>query len=163
MMNNRKTHTVVLRLAAALLVFVMLSFSMVAGRYARYVSTASGSDSARVAKFSVVETGSLLTEEISLKLIPLSSVEKTIVVTNDSEVAIEYKINADNPFDSIPLTFEVKLLGEGALNPVPYTGTLAPGEYATYILVTTWSGSNDISYSGKVDLVEITVSATQID
>lgn len=50
-----------MRLASGLLVAVLVTTSMISGTYAKYVTTASGSDSARVAKWGVVvtATGSL--------------------------------------------------------------------------------------------------------
>ena len=51
MTENRKAHVIVLRVAAVLLILVMLSTSMVAGRYARYVSSADAEDKAHVAAF----------------------------------------------------------------------------------------------------------------
>ena len=76
MTENRKAHVIVLRAAAVLLILVMLSTSMVAGRYARYTSSASGNDSARVAKFRVTESGDLKTTFI-VKISPGKSVDKT--------------------------------------------------------------------------------------
>ena len=51
MNENRKIHGIVLRAAAVLLVMVLLTTGVVSGRYARYVTTVSNSDSARVAAF----------------------------------------------------------------------------------------------------------------
>lgn len=51
MTHNRKPHMTVLRLAAVLLILVMLSTSMVCGRYARYTSSDAAEDSARIAAF----------------------------------------------------------------------------------------------------------------
>ena len=51
MNDNRKFHVFVLRTAAVLLILVMLSTAIVSGRFARYVTQASGEDSACVAMF----------------------------------------------------------------------------------------------------------------
>ena len=162
MADNRKLHVIVLRLAAVLTILVLLSGSLAAGRFARYVSTVTASDSVKVAKFEVREDSALLTEHVAVSSIPGGVAETPIVVTNASEVAIEYSVAVDNPYENFPLSFQIKV-GE-TLYDMPFTAQMAPeqGE-TTYTLVTTWSGAADISYSGKVDLIEITVSATQID
>ena len=161
MTNNRKPHVIVLRLAAVLLILVMLSTSMVAGRYARYTSTAIASDSARVAKFEVNEESALLTQNVPVSIIPGSTATTEIKVENASEVSVRYTINIDNPYRNLPLKFQIKV-GD-VLHDLPFAATIGYGQEVTYVLVTTWTGSADISYSGKVDLIEISLSATQID
>ena len=156
MTDKRKPHVIVLRLAVVLLILVMLSSSLVAGRFARYTSTVTASDSVKVAKFEVTEESALLREKVAVSIIPGGVDETSIVVTNASEVSVAYTIEVDNPYQNFPLSFQI----EGAM---PFTAQMAPGQTATYTLVTTWEGAADISYSGKVDLLEITVSATQID
>lgn len=164
MTNNRKPHVTVLRLAAVLLILVALSSSMVAGRYARYTATATGSDSARVAKFEVTETSALLTQNKSvvISIIPGGTDRTEIKVKNASEVSVQYTIDVDNPYENFPLDFQIQVDGE--TYPLPFEADMKPGEEATYVLVTTWnSDDTSLSYSGKVDLIEIYLSATQID
>lgn len=166
MADNRKLHVTVLRLAAVLLILVLLSGSLAAGRFARYVSTVTASDSVKVAKFEVNATSTLLTANVAIGIVPGGTEETTLVVENASEVAISYTVAVDNPdenssYEHFPLSFQIKV-GETPFA-LPFTARLNPGESATYALVTTWNGAADSSYSGKVDLLEITVSATQID
>jgi len=170
----RKPHIIILRLAAVLLIMVMLSTSMVAGRYARYVSTASGSDTARVAVFNVEEGGSLMNSfsEGLHDLYPGQTIKKEIVVNNKSEVTIEYTVSAKSTYEFLPLEYTVSVGGnaenaENAENvklPVPYRGTMAPGDEATITLNIEWpADKNNVSYCGKVDMVEVTLNATQVD
>jgi len=70
MRKNRMLHVIVLRLAAVLLILVMFSASLLAGRYARYTSTISGSDSTKVPRFSVTEDSMLLTQDITFDVSP---------------------------------------------------------------------------------------------
>lgn len=164
MTSNRTPHVIVLRFAAVLLILVMLSTSMIAGRYARYTTTATGSDSARVAKFEVTETSDLLTQNksIAISIIPGGTDRTEIKVNNASEVSVQYRIDVDNPYANFPLDFNIQV-GE-ATSSLPFVANLKPGEEATYVLVTTWnSDDRSLSYSGKVDLIEIYLSATQID
>ena len=104
MNENRKPHVLVLRTAAVLLILVLLSSSMVAGRFARYTTSASGSDSARVAKFLVTQTGALTTA-IKVEITPGQRISLEVEVKNDSEVAVEYAVTADNIEQNLPLEF----------------------------------------------------------
>ena len=158
MTENRKAHVIVLRAAAVLLILVMLSTSMVAGRYARYTSSASGNDSARVAKFRVTESGDLKTTFI-VKISPGKSVDKIITVANDSEVAVEYEIIARNEHNNLPLQFQ--LMDGGT--PVD-AAKLAPGKTKDLTFRIIWeAGYTSDSYIGMVDAIQLTITATQID
>lgn len=160
MTENRKAHVIVLRAAAVLLILVMLSTSMVAGRYARYTSSASGNDSARVAKFRVTESGELKTTFI-VKISPGKSVDKTITVANDSEVAVEYEIIARNEHNNLPLQFQ--LMDMDGETPVD-AAQLAPGKTKDLTFRIIWeAGYTSDSYIGMVDAIQLTITATQID
>ena len=165
-MKSRKTdiHSRILRVAALLLVLVSVTASIVSGRYARYVTSASFSDGARVARFHIQEEfldgGTDMMVVFSGELSPGEMVEREIKVTNYSEVAVAYTINVDNVYGNLPLEFMV----DG--KPVPFTGEL--GVYfetgKTFTLQILWPGEkSDESYSGKVDLSHITLTASQID
>ena len=161
MAEKRMTHGVVLRLAAVLLILVLLSTCLVAGRYARYTSTVTASDSARVARFEVNETSTLLTESVPISIVPEETIYTEIKVENASEVSVRYAINANNPYHNLPLHFQIKVGDD--LHDLPFEEEIKYGQETTYVLVTTWTGGTDISYSGKVDLIEIYLSAAQID
>jgi hypothetical protein len=160
-MELKRLSRILMRTAAVLLVLVMMSTALVTGRFARYTSSASGSDSARVAKFEVTENTDSLTIETAADVIPGGTIKKDIIVTNNSEVAIEYRIAVRSIYENLPLTFSVQV-GE-SVQSAPFTANMAPGETKDYTLIAEWTGSNDISYAGKVDMLEITLSATQID
>lgn len=158
MSENRKPHVIALRTAAVLLILVMLSTSMVAGRYARYTTTAYGSDSARVARFSVTEEGSLF-QTVPMKVRPGSNIPAQVVVTNNSEVAVAYSIEVVNHYNNLPLTFKLQD-GEAAVD----TANLAPGEVKTLKLLILWDEiKSDDKYIGMVDLIDLTIHVTQID
>lgn len=64
MHKKNKSGTIMLVIALILLLLVMVSLHMTSGLYARYISTGSGSDSARVIKFgelAITETGDFTT------------------------------------------------------------------------------------------------------
>lgn len=160
-MNIMRSNRILMRTVAVLLMLVLISTGIVTGRYARYTTTVSGSDSARVARFSVTAKSRLLQTTLPLEMIPGTTTEQTILVDNDSEVAIRYTITADNPYRNFPVVFQIRD-GE-TTHDVPFSADMAPDTWAEYTLVVTWNGSKDISYSGRVDLIELTLNATQID
>ena len=73
--------------ALVLLLLTMISVHLTSGLYARYTSTASGSDSARVAKFHVDSDHS---EDVIVDCRSSDSGTYEITVENQSEVAIKY-------------------------------------------------------------------------
>lgn len=105
MTNNRKPHVIVLRLAAVLLILVMLSTSMVAGRYARYTSTAIASDSARVAKYEISVSAA---SNESIALSDGAPASYSFSVTSESEVSVEYDLTIILP-QSLPTGIDISL------------------------------------------------------
>lgn len=123
-----------MRLASVLLVCVLLTTSVISGTFAKYVSTASGSDSARVAKWDIKvedqqlgvenseivfdlfatvmdtagdENDVLQTGDVSV-IAPGTSGAFTMDLVNDSEVNAKYTIELteENSFD-IPLQYSL--------------------------------------------------------
>lgn len=76
--------------ACVLLLLTMLSVHFTSGLYARYAATASGSDSARVAKFAV--SGAMDKGNVTLEYAPDASGAYVLTVTNGSEVTVEYDV-----------------------------------------------------------------------
>lgn len=160
MSNKRKPHVIVLRLAAVLMILVMLSTSMVAGRYARYATTGSASDSARVAKFLITQTGSLMEQSVPVQMVPGQTVDLDVVVTNGSEVAVEYSIAAENKYTNLPLVITLLDDEENEVTAV----VLAPGEEKTLECKIYWDENKTLDeYIGMVDLIHLTIQTTQID
>lgn len=148
----KNIHVIVLRTVVVLLILVCLSTAMVTGRYARYFSSASGEDSARVAKFDVT-VSSTTTQLASVLIQPGETAEKFFTVENKSEVAVALNFQVSNKYNNLPLEF---------LHPV--SGVIAPGKTKEVPLLVTWpAADNDDNYIGKVDLLEISVQAVQVD
>lgn len=77
--------------ALVLLFLTLISIHMTSGLYARYVATASGSDSARVAKFDV--RTSLDNQDIVIDCTKATENNKYVVtVENQSEVTVKYDL-----------------------------------------------------------------------
>ena len=70
--------SLMMKAAAVLACLVLLSFHLMTGLYAKYSSTATGSDSARVAKF-----------DVEYKY---DSDTRTITIINNSEVTVAYEV-----------------------------------------------------------------------
>ena len=163
MSEKKNSHVIMLRLAAVLLVLVMLSTSMVAGRYARYVTQASASDSARVAMFRVTETGELI-QAVGVKIHPGQKVPITVRIVNDSEVAVEYTVDARNESNNLLLDFDLIQDPESETPVEVESVALAPGETKEFALQIYWRiEDNGVEHIGMVDRVYLTVKVTQID
>ena len=93
--------------ALVLLLLTMISVHLTSGLYARYTSTASGSDSARVAKFHVDSDHS---EDVIVDCRSSDSGTYEITVENQSEVAIKYVLNItfDKDVNGTDLTVTMK-------------------------------------------------------
>lgn len=158
MSENRKPHVIALRTAAVLLILVLFTTSIVSGRYARYTTSATGRDAARIAKFLVVEEGA--TEGmIKVRISPGETAKCQITVRNDSEVTIEYSVAAVSEYQNLPLSFSI---GDGTSSGP--TAILTPEQTKTVNLQVYWD-ANETSdrYIGMVDLVHLTLTVTQID
>lgn len=98
-MRNIKSRsgTVMLAVALSLLCFVLISTYMMSGLYARYTSSGSGDDTARVAKFDVSYAWE---GEVDIKVQNSLEGSYTFSVTNNSEVAVRYSLylNFDTAF-----------------------------------------------------------------
>ena len=85
----------------ALLCLALFSANLTSGLYARYTTTASGSDSARVARFDVSNTVQSEDAQINLHFYDASllSDEVTFTVESSSEVAVSYSVTVTMPTD----------------------------------------------------------------
>lgn len=161
---------------AALLCATLFSMHLVGGLYAKYTATASGSDSARVAAFSIKQEGTIF-ETIEADVTPGTTQSAELTITNKSEVAMEYTLTVTNVTGNItPLQF--KLVPEDGSAPVTIDSHAngvsisgarrIPGEYTdTYTLHIVWDPSaneeDDLALIGMVDYITVSVTATQID
>ena len=88
---NRKTHVIALRAAAVLLLLVLMSTSIVSGRFARYASSATASSSARAAKYDISVSADS-TSWIDLDPNSSASASYGFSVISGSEVTVEYDL-----------------------------------------------------------------------
>lgn len=145
--------------AAVLLCLTMISVYMTSGLYAKYTTSTTGSDSARVAKFQVTETtvssGESLKTGLVMRIAPGESLSYQVAVKNESEVAIRYQIAVENKYRNLPLEF---ICGD--------TGVIAATDHTEHVctLTVSWpEGQNDGKYAGMVDYLIVTLTAAQVD
>lgn len=173
--KNRAPVNWMLRAASILLCLVLVSSYLVCGMFARYTTSASGSDSARVAKFEI-KGGEISSSMITADLVPGEIKACEIKIENKSEVAVDYEVIIKKMESNLPLTFKVydtSYTGdEGYLTGVTdatgettFSAHLVPNsEQKTYKLFIEWpKEKNSSKYAGYVDTIQVTVSATQID
>lgn len=87
-----KKHNIPMIAAIILLTLTMITTHMTGGLFARYTTTASGSDSARVAKFDVKCEVKNVNNDTNTANYDPNENQVTVLVTNYSEVAVKYRL-----------------------------------------------------------------------
>lgn len=166
---QQNINSILMRVVAVLLMLVLLSTAMVTGRFARYTSSSSGEDAARVAKFDVSRDTNNYEAYFSVTIQPGEKTPLNIHVVNNSEVTVSLDFQVENVHCNLPLRF---LYEE--------TGHLNPGETGDIPLMIYWPISeefpgaeeeddpitvqyNSTTYCGMVDLLKISMTAVQVD
>lgn len=159
--TNRKVN-IPMCAALILLCLVLVSSHLTSGLYARYTSSSTGSDSARVAKFEVETSGA--DENISVTADNSGSNNGTYIITieNKSEVAVSYNVSyqltpvlGDSPAGvSAALDSNTGELAAGAA-PVTHTLTLSV-DWAAFTQGQTGANvSKDISFTVNIHFEQI--------
>ncbi|MBQ4136540.1 MAG: hypothetical protein IJD67_00375 [Clostridia bacterium] len=177
--SNKVKTPLVFRLSLVLLCAMFFTSHMMGGLYARYTTTATGSDSARVAKFDV-NSNTTSAVDIELNFYDPSMLSDTVSfqVKSDSEVTVKYSVivtmpsgMSDYEWLSIKLDDTTTIVGSGTNNEFNFTNvgeithgdTVAKAHTLTFSIVDSRQGypngvANVISGTAK-----ITVRAEQID
>ncbi len=163
------------RIAALLLCFVTASACMMSGLLAKYSTTGSGSDEARVAKFEVVATGvSPNTISVTCTNYDGNTGSCTFTVTNSSEVTVQYKmwVNFEPNVDYVAVKLDDGEAWElnGTLGYVaPTSCTLTPGQSVNHTItfnvnwdLFTKEASNSSAFTKDINFT-ITLSVEQVD
>ncbi len=171
---NRKIN-IFICLTALLLFLTILSTGLVASVYAKYRTTVNNSDNARVALFSITQEGTIF-ETIEASVAPNTPQNVELIITNKSEVAVEYNLTITNTTRNIkPLKFRLNAQGT---SPVATAETgengesilkarQVPGNHIDkYYLEIYWEEStnqeDDLAFMGMVDYITIAVAVTQV-
>lgn len=167
MSENRKIHVAMLRAAAVLLVLTLMTASIVSGHYARYTTSVTVSDSARVAKYEVTVTAG---SDNQLVLDPNGSktVSYNFLVASGSEVRVEYDLVITLP-QALQAGISLSLTRDD--EPVALTlqenniykavGTFTPAG-GTHAYVLTFTAKGPIG-ADQLDNIAIRVNARQAD
>lgn len=166
---NMKTP-VVFYVGLVLLCLFMFSLYLSGGMYARYATTDSGGDGARVAKFDVTVTGDMTswhsTQALGEMYPGAGAYRVEFDITNNSEVAVALQIYIVNMTGNLPLN--IPYYGTDQANTPVYSSSLAPGAEAQELgFDIKWDdeadNNTDPAYSGKTDVIQFRVQAVQVD
>ncbi len=183
-MQNKtaKKLNIPMRIAGVLLVLVMISAYSISGLYARYTTSAEGSDSAKVAKwvFNVYEEK---TVEIAVDQIktPGNFCEYTFSISNGdgttvSEVTQKFVVKLEQ-FGTLPLQYELEELNEDGTEKETKTASASDvgiitflGNFETntaktikYKLRIEWPDTSKAYVEDGLTVVYLTVRSEQID
>ena len=154
--SNKKTP-IVFYVGILLACLTLVSIHMTSGLYARYTTSASGQDSARVARFEV--TTNVQTQARDLVLTDIKPGYKQTInlqVENQSEVSVRYAFKVES-YENLPLVFSFDQGGTGEL-------LLGQSQTALLTLTITWpEDKTDVEYVSEIDLVTVVLVCTQID
>ena len=145
----------------SLLIMVVLSFSLVGNLLAKYSTGAGNSETARVAKFKITESGISTVSISSEKFRPGFTFEQPVEITNESEVAVNYVLSKTTT-GNLPLRFE---LNSEDFTSSTYSDTIEPNsEKRAYVMKVIWPESeNDLKYAGMVDSIKLMLTVNQVD
>ncbi len=166
---------------AVLFCATLFSMHFTGGLYARYSTSASGSDSARVAKFDVNPTFTITergttAQNIRVDVTPGNTQIAKLTIVNNSEVAVEYKLEVKNVTGNLK-SLKYKLVKKDAdsaavttdkhENGISISGaTQLPGNHTdTYNLEIVWeaNGEDALEFIDMLDYITVSVTATQVD
>ena len=148
----------VFRLGIVLFCMMLMTTHLTGNLYARYSTTASGSDSARVAKFSVTDTwlqNGASVESFAVSLAPGEQESYTVYIENKGEVTVQYSIKIVNETKNLPIG-----------DTIAKSGILDPGKNETVEFLIRWpkaNGTTDVSYAGQMDMLQILFTIEQVD
>lgn len=180
----KKVNRLIYRVVAILFVCVLASTSILCGLFARYTTSSTSTDHARVAmnnmQIEILKEGHIQPLYIDVSEInPGETFNYYISLVNfrDNgyvcEVAMEYDIQLET-FNALPLQFQLiamdnsQVLMKTNSNNTKHTwgvGNFEAGVASTqnYQLQIAWPSENDIYYADEIDLIEIIVDVEQID
>jgi hypothetical protein len=147
---------------ATLFVLVMMSFSVIGNLLAKYTSSADAVDVARVAKFSITETGFSEITVTSNDFRPGYTLIQPIEIDNKSEVAVEYTLTVELLTENLPISMS---LNEQSGKKIVINKKLQPNSgKENYNLNIVWPKElNNLEYSMMVDAIRLSLNAVQIN
>ena len=159
--HNKTKLNIPMCAACVLFCMTLFSFHISGGLYARYISSGSGGDDARVAGFKITESCTSFSDNLLLETVP-GTESREIQVINDSEVAVGYTVTIENKTKNIPFKFQINEC-EATLNKCSVTSYMQPDSETVINISAIWEQEGALDYVGMVDLITITVNAQQVD
>ena len=160
-----RINVILMRLVAVLLTLVLISTAIVSGRFARYTTTASGEDSARVARFLIRnrDLNDPMFENFSTDgMSPGDSRKIAVLVDVKSEIAFRYTLTVNRPYADLPLV--VSLNPDGSDPATVFTDIVPAGKDAQFSVYVVWPQNFDSKkYIGRVDNIEFVLRIEQVD
>ena len=148
---------------------VIISSYMTGGFYAKYATTSSGSDSARVAKFDIKiddTQGKFVSENFVISdFVPGKSETRKLQITNSSEVAVKYTLTVKTT-GNLPLNIKVEDVSLNSSNELVYMGNIAIGGSPVELeMLIEFENKDEDNYllSYELDKIDIILSVEQID
>lgn len=167
--SKRRRDRIIFACVIYLLIVVLV---MTPVTLSSYVSTATGSDSATVAKLEMgtgFNTGEITVGNV--KLVPGRATQIIFVVTSNSEVTMAYDINVMTNGD-IPITGALSCSctsGNGVTYPFAFNAWLQGGvmpygnQVHTYTLTINVPEGLDAVYAGELQTIKVSFWASQVD
>lgn len=169
--RNSKVNILMCTLTV-ILCATLFSMHLVGGLYARYTTSGNTADTARVAAFSITQERTE-SKTIEANVTPGETQITELVISNNSEVAVEYTLTVKNETGNIPLKFKLNpaegaplVTTESYVNGISINSACQiPGKHTDkYNLTIVWETSDsDLDLIGMVDYITVSVTATQID
>ena len=151
--NNSSKYCLII-LSTITICLAIISLSLVATTISKYVSSKIDDNKSTIAKFDVselLENGGI-EQVLNVNLKPGESITENVIVTNSGDVQIRYSISIINETSNLPLTFTSY---DGVIN--PHTSN-----QSCPITISWPEDKNSPSYSGKVDVIKISISVEQV-
>ena len=155
-MNKQTNHTKYYLPILSLLVIglTIIALSLIVTTYSKFVTSKIDDHKSAVAKFDVSEVlvNGGAEQILTVKLKPGEEITEYVSVTNSGDVLVKYTIEVINTTNNLPLTFTGS------------TNTIAPhtSDVTCEINISWPSSNNDPSYSGKVDVIKISIIVEQV-
>lgn len=152
----------ILRLIALLLMAFFISSRMMTESLAKYSTTATSQDSARVAKFididkDITSEGTIIFNS-ELVMNPGDEKEVELTIVNSGEVTLDFTMDISS-YETLPLDYYI----DGVLIK-NYQKRLNPGDSVKVTVLMKWEEElNDYIYSNVVDSVSFYASCEQVD
>ena len=165
MIKPNKKIPLIFRLGIALLCAFFVTSYMMSGLYARYFTTDSAGDGARVARFEFSDDLSSQYEQFTAEsslMYPGCEVPMQIEIVNNSEVSLQYVVTIRNLTSNLPIL--LKSDGETQSTVTIRSEVIHPSSAGDLQFSIFWpKEENSVSFTRKMDVFRITVQAVQVD